>query len=132
MIILSQTTDKLQVKLNDTATKQMDCFVTWRDNRLEPVVILNVFTPNRTIATTNDTTKVTLVEGPAENLKRTVDFISIHNKNGSAHKVTILFDDGTVNVILWKGEIAADERLQYTDTNGFTVFTAIGAIKYAV
>jgi hypothetical protein len=131
MIILSETTDKITIKLDDTVTaNQMQCFATWRDTRLEPVVILNVFIPNRSITTTNNTTEVDFILGPTVDLKRTVDFISVYNANSSSHTLTILFKTLTTSTILWKGTLAAGERLQYTDMSGFVAYEDDGSIKY--
>lgn len=131
MLILSETTDKITIKLDDSVSvNQMECFATWRDNRLEPVVILNVFIPNRSIVTTSNTTEVDFVVGPNVDLKRTVDFISIYNTNSSSHTLTILFKTSTTSTVLWKGVLAAGERLQYTDMGGFVAYEDDGSIKY--
>jgi len=133
MIILSEPGDKLQVRLNNYETeKALDCFCTWRDNYLEPKVILNVFVPNRTITITEGATPIDLVVAPLAELKRTIDFISIINTNNRAHIVIITFVTATTETILYSSSLAVGERLQYTDMTGFITYDVNGAMKYKV
>jgi hypothetical protein len=132
MIALTELTDKITIKLDGSvANEQMQCIATWKDHRLLPVVILNVYIPDKAVGVTNDTTEVDLITAPAPDFKRTVDFISIYNTNSTEHILTILFRTNTSSTIIWRGELDAGERVQYTNENGFMAFDNEGAIKYA-
>jgi hypothetical protein len=126
MIILSQTTDNLQIVLaGNITTNQLQCSTFWRD------VTETTYVPGRTIAATNNTTDVNIVAAPAESTQRIIDYISIYNADTVNATVTVKLDANGTECILFKGVIATGEMLQYNDKNGFTVMTIAGAIKQA-
>jgi len=123
MIILIST-DKLQVKLNGSvATNQLQCFTSWRDRTS------TTFVAGRTSVNTNNTTDVDIVGSPASDAQRVVDLVNIYNNDTTSATVTIKFDVGGVECILWKGILNPQERVEYTDANGFRSFTNGGAEK---
>jgi len=126
MIILSQTTDNLQVALAGNITaNQLQCSTFWRD------VTETTYVPGRTVAATNNTTDVNIAAAPAESTQRIIDHISIYNADTVNATVTVKLDANGTEYILFKGVIATGEMLQYNDKNGFTVMTIAGAIKQA-
>ena len=124
MIILTETTDNIQVALaGNVTTNQLQCFASWRD------ITTADYIPGRTLANTNNTTDVNIVTSPASSTKRVVDFISIYNRDTVNATVTIKMDANSTEYILWKGILAAGETLQYNDKTGFSVLTLVGAVK---
>lgn len=131
MIVLTGVNDTLQVVLDGTvATNQMQCFATYKDHHLQPIVIINVYIPDRVTVQTNNTSVVNFITGPGKKVRREVDFISIYNTNSSPHELTMLFKSAACECIIYRGVIGAGERLQYTDINGFMLYDNAGAIKY--
>jgi hypothetical protein len=124
MIILSQTTDKIQVVLGGTVTaNQMQCLSFWRDTTATEYV------PGRTLVNTNNITAVDLVGSPISGHQITVDFLSVYNNDTSNQTLTVKFNANSVEYILWKGVLGAAEKLEYSDKMGFVVIANNGGMK---
>lgn len=124
MIILTETTDKLQIVLGGAvAANQLRCFAAWRD------ITATTYTPGRTLANTNDTTDVDLVGAPAASTQRVIDFLSVYNADSANSVVTIKFDANGTEYELWKATLGAGERLEYQEGQGFRIFANNGSIK---
>lgn len=124
MIILSQTTDKIRVVLeNSVATNQMQCYASFRDSNNA------TFSPSRNAVATNNVTAVDLVAAPDSGYYRGIDYLSVFNKDTAANTVTVTLSlNGTeyelVSVVLLPGE-----KLEYTDAAGFVARTVTGRTK---
>ncbi len=124
MLVLTETTDTLQVVLGGTVTtNQLRCLASWRD------VTTTAYTPGRTVTNTNNTTDVNLVGSPAASTQRVVDFVNVYNADTASATVTIKFDANGTEYIVWKGALAAGEAVSYTDDAGFVVLSANGITK---
>lgn len=127
MIILSATTDKIQVVLGGSVTaNQLECLATWRD------VTTDTFTPGRTIAVTNNTSDVDIVGSPSSSTQRVVDHISVYNKDTVSATVTVKFDANGTEYILFKALVDTGEKVEYTNEGGWKVLTNVGSIKTSV
>lgn len=127
MIILSETTDSLQIVLGGAiTTNQLKCMTSWRDRTSTS------FVAGRTVANTNDTTDVNLASAPAASTQRVIDFISIYNDDTVNAVVTIKLDANGTEYILCKVTLASTERLQYQEGVGFQVFASTGALKQSI
>lgn len=124
MIILTETTDNLQVVLGGSVTtNQLQCMSSWRD------ITTSAYTPGRTLVNTNNTTDVNLVASPASSTQRVVDFVNIYNRDTVSQTVTVKLDANGTEYILWSGSLATTEMLSYNEGVGFRVFSANGMIK---
>lgn len=124
MIILSQTTDNLQVVLGATVTtNQLRCFSSWRD------IDTTAYTAGRKVINTNNTTDVNIVDAPASSTQRVVDTVNIFNADTLSATVTVKFDDNGTEFTLWSGVLSAGERLEYSEGQGWRAFTSQGSIK---
>lgn len=124
MIILTETTDNLQVVLGGAiTTNQLRCYATWRD------VTTSTYTPGRTVTNTNSTTDVDVVEAPASSTQRVVDTLTIYNADTANAVVTVKFDANGTEYELIKVTLAPQERLEYVEGQGFSVYTTAGALK---
>lgn len=124
MIVLTETTDKVQVVLGGSiTTNQLQCAAFWRD------VTTTAYSPGRTLINTNNTTDVDVVGSPVLSTQRVIDFLSVYNRDTVNATVTVKLDANGTEYILWKGILATGEMLQYNDKNGFTCTTIAGAIK---
>jgi hypothetical protein len=127
MIILTETTDNLQVVLGGAiTTNQLQCVASYRD------ITTTAYTPGRVVADTNSTTDVNLVTAPAGSTQRVVDFLMIFNRDTVNATVTIKFDANGTEYILFKATLATGEMLQYQDGVGFNVIANSGAIKQSI
>jgi hypothetical protein len=125
VIILSQTTDKIQVVLTATvATNQLQCVSCWRDITAAPTYVAG-----RSVGNTNNTTDIDLVAAPAASTQRIIDYLSVYNADTATQTVVVKFDANGTDYILWRGEILTGERLEYENGKGWTVTTAAGLIK---
>lgn len=125
MIVLSQTTDKIQVILDGAvATNQAHCIACWRDITSTPT-----YTAGRSIANTNNTTDVDLVAAPSASTQRVIDYIGVYNNDTATITLTVKFDASGTDIILWRGSLAKGEHLEYENGKGWTVKTAGGLIK---
>lgn len=126
MLILTETTDNLQVVLGGNVTaNQLQCFASYRD------ITTTAYTPGRIGVNTNNTTDVNLVPAPASSTQRVIDFISVFNADTVSATVTIKLDANGTESIIWKGILQTGEKLQYTDDRGFSVLDTNGLTKTA-
>ena len=127
MIILSETTDNLQVVLGGAiTTNQLQCFTAWRDRTS------STFIAGRTVINTNSTTDVTIAAAPASSTQRVIDYISIYNRDTVNATVTVKLDANGTEYILFKCTLATGESIQYQEGVGFNVFANSGAIKQSI
>jgi hypothetical protein len=121
MIILTETTDKIQVSLSEAViSSQLQCIASYRDASISD------FVPGRTATATNNTTDVDIVPSPTAGYARSVDYISIYNKDIKAADVTVKLNLNSVQYTLWKGIISTGEKLEYINGLGFLVKDSIG------
>jgi hypothetical protein len=124
MIILTNTTDSIQIKLGSTVTTaQMRCFASYRDTTATDI------TPKRNVVITNNTTYVDLVGSPAASTQRIVDYISVHNSDTGNEIVTISFNDNGTLYELFVTTLAAGEKIEYQEGLGFKVISNAGSVK---
>lgn len=127
MIILSETTDNLQIVLSGAVTtNQLQCFTSWRDRTA------TTFVAGRTVTNTNNTTDVNLAAAPASSTQRVIDFISIYNNDTTNKTVTIKLDANGTEYKLFVVTIATGEAIQYNEGSGFIVIATTGAIKQSI
>lgn len=127
MIILSETTDNLELVLGGAVTtNQLQCFTSWRDRTS------TTFVAGRSLKDSNNTTSVVLAVAPAASTQKIIDFISVYNKDTVNATVTIKFDANGTEYILFKTTLAPDERIEYQEGKGFQVFASTGAVKQSI
>ena len=115
MIILTSTSDKLQVVLGGAVTtNQLQCYASFRD------VGATSYTPDCQDSTTNNTTDVNVVSSPGSGLKRVIDYVSVWNADTVAATVTLKYEDSGGNeTILWKGTLATGFGVEYVEGVGW-------------
>jgi hypothetical protein len=124
MIILSNTTDKVQVFLTSAVTTtELSCFVSYRDTTSTSI------TPIRNVTLTNGVASVDLVGSPASSTQRIVDYLSIYNTDTSIAEVTVRFVDNVTYYKLCVIRLAPGEKIEYQDGEGFKVVSNGYAIK---
>lgn len=124
MIVLTETTDNLQVVLGGSVTtNQLLCMSSWRD------ITTTAYTPGRTVTNTNDTTDVNIVTAPGSSTQRVIDYLSIYNADTVSATVTVKFDANGTEYTIWSGTLATGERLEYVDGAGFVVMAVNGIPK---
>lgn len=127
MIILTNTTDKIQVRLGTTVTTtQFRCFASYRDTTASSI------TPLRNVLNTNNTTYVDLVGSPSSSTQRIVDYLSVYNSDTGNEVVTIAFNDNGTLYELFVATLAPGEKIEYQEGQGFKVLTNAGSIKTSV
>jgi hypothetical protein len=125
MLILSTTTDKIQVILGGAiATNQLDCVATYKD------ISTSAYSGSApSLVATNNTTAVDLVDSPASSTQRIVDFISVFNTDTANATVTIRLNrNGTLGT-LFKCVLGIGELMTYTEGQGWVVYQNNGSIK---
>jgi hypothetical protein len=114
MIILSETTDTLQIVLGgNVTTNQLECYTSWRDRTS------TTFVAGRTVINTNNTTDVTIAGAPAGSTQRVIDYISVYNDDTVNATVTIKLDANGTEYILYKGVLTNGATLTYVDGQGW-------------
>lgn len=115
MIVLTETTDKIQVVLGGAiTTNQLPCVANYRD------ITTSAYTPGRNLVNTNNTTDVDLVGSPASSTQRVIDFLNVYNADTVNATVTIKLDANGTEYVLYKGILGTGESLTYTSESGFT------------
>lgn len=118
MLILSNTTDKIQIYLGaNVASSQLSCMSVYRDTTTTSIA------PLRNVVNTNNTTLVDLVGSPASSTSRVVDYISVFNGDTQSAQVIIEFSDNGTLYTLFKSRIAPNERVEYQESSGFRVIS---------
>ncbi len=126
MLILSSTTDTIEVLLSASTTNPLECTAFYHD------INTTSDEPKRTRTTTNGTTAVTIVPAPSVGFQRIVDSIIISNTNTSAVNLTIRYNDnGTFSRLLFVN-LGIDESIQYSKQDGFKTYTNNGALKQTI
>lgn len=124
MIVLTQTTDVIQVLLGGAVTTaQLNCMANYRD------ITTTAYTPGRTIANTNNTTAVAIVPSPGASTQRVVDFLSVFNADTVNAQVTIRFSDNGTFYTLFRCVLGPGEKLEYIDGQGFRAINTAGSVK---
>jgi hypothetical protein len=112
MLILSSTSDKLQLSLGSAGT--IDVHASWMDNVAGAVGPGRTNTPTISTATTVD-----IVPAPAAGTQRNVKTLHVRNRGAAANTVTVLHTDGTVTVSLHSVILLPGSTLEYIDEVGF-------------
>lgn len=124
MIILSNTTDSLQVVLASAiTTSQLKCYVAYRDTTATTI------TPNRAVANTNSTTPVTLLSAPAASQQKIVDYLSIYNSDTANAVVNVYINSNSTTYKLTETTLGPGEKLEFQEGQGFRNLTADGSLK---
>lgn len=124
MIILSNTTDKIEVILTGNVTaNQLPCVSFWRD------VTTIAYTPGRAVINSNNTTAVDVSGSPGESTQRVLDFVSVFNADTAPSIVTIRYNAGGTTYTLYKATLNAGDKIEYTDKTGFQVIGASNGVK---
>lgn len=124
MIILSATTHSLVAVLDGApTTTQPRALVSFRD------ITTTTYTPTSTATQLNGATPVTLCAAPSASHQSVIDFVSVFNGDTDAVSLTISFDISGTLTTLWRGVLAAEETLTFTDAGGWmrTVPAVAGA-----
>lgn len=126
MIILSSTTDSLQVVLAGAiTTNQLRCYVAYRDTTSTTI------TPNRAVTNTNSTTPVTLLSAPSASAQKIVDYISIYNADTANATVTLYINSSSTTYKLTETVLNPGEKLEFQEGHGFRSLTNDGSLKIA-
>ncbi len=124
MIILSTTSDQIQVVLDSSVTTtQLQCYACYRDTTTTSI------TPGRKAIATNNTTAAELVGSPASSTQRVVEYISVYNKDTANATVTLSLYISTTLYTLLKTTLQPGDRLEYQQGSGFRVLASDGAIR---
>lgn len=124
MIILSNTTDSLQVVLGGAiTTNQLRCYVSYRDTTSSTI------TPNRAVTNTNGTTPVTLLSAPASLSQKIVDYLSIYNADTATAVVSVYINSSSVTYELIDTILNPGEKLEFQEGHGFRSLTSDGSLK---
>lgn len=124
MIVLTETTDNLQVVLGGAVTtNQLQCVSSWRD------ITTTAYTPGRTVVSSNNTTDVNIVAAPASSTQRVVDLLSVYNADTADATVTIKLDANGTEYILWKDVLSPGNTVRFIEGAGFNVYRTYQSIK---
>jgi hypothetical protein len=127
MINLVDTNDTLQIVLaGAVTTNQAVCYASWTDRVGTPVTD---YLPGELDVLSNDTTAVNIVTSPAAGNIRQVKYLNIYNNDTAAMTVTVRFTNNATLRTLLTVVLQVGERIEYTDVNGWSVYTSTGAVK---
>ena len=127
MLILTQTTDKIQVKLSGTvASAQLQCYSSYRDSTSSSI------TPGRTVVLTNNTTYVDIVPSPSASTSRSVEYLSVYNSDTASATVTFSVNDNGTIYEINIATISAGQKVEYQAGVGFRVLDELGSEESAL
>jgi hypothetical protein len=124
MLILSATTDKVQVVLSgNITTNQLRCYSSYNDTTTTSI------TPGRIVTLTSNTTPVDIVTSPSASTQRVVGYLSVYNSDTANATVTINLVSSSTNYGLYKATLLPGEKLEYQQGQGFKTIATDGSIK---
>jgi hypothetical protein len=122
MLFLASVSDKVSLAVSPGVA--LDVHASFMDS------LGSTVTPGRENTKTTTETAVDVVLAPPASTVRSVKTLHIMNKEVSAPAdVTVEHRDGVSVIELSKATLAAGEKLQYVEGQGFRVYDADGAIK---
>lgn len=122
MIILSQTTDILEVKMGGAkTTNEAQCFTSWRD------ITTTSFSPDKLPVNTNGSTPVSVAGSPAASTQRVVDLLNIYNADTVTQTITVQFNANGTRYVMISASLATGESLVYQEGSGWSHLNASGA-----
>jgi len=114
MLILANTTDKLEINLGGTvAANQAQVVTSWRD------VTSTTYTPGRTAVLSNNTTDVDISGSPAASTQRVIDHINVYNADTALATVTITYDANGTEYVLHSVTLQPGETLIFAEGVGW-------------
>jgi hypothetical protein len=127
MLILNNTTDSLQVLLDGAiTTNELDCTASFRETTT------TTFEPKTSDISTNGATAVTLVSAPSASTQRVIDDVSIFNNDTVNATVTVRYNRNGTFRQQFRATLSPNEKIQYTDKNGWGVYNTAGALKQSL
>lgn len=121
MLILTQTTDKIQVKLSGSVTSaQLQCYSSYRDSTSSDI------TPGRTVTLTNNTTYVDIVPSPSASTSRSVEYLSVYNSDTASATVTFSINDNGTLYEINVATLSAGQKAEYQAGVGFRALDELG------
>lgn len=122
-MILSSTDHKIQVVLGGAVTtNQMPYTVSYIDGSITE------YTPTQGFGTTNSTTAVDLITGPATGQRR-MQHMTLYNADTVSAVVTVRYNNAGTTYVMWKGTLQVGDTLQYLTATGFQVIDESGNQK---
>ena len=114
MLILANTTDKLEINLGGTVdANQLQVVTSWRD------VTATTYTPGRTAVLSNNATDVDISGSPGASTQRVIDHVNVYNADTAAATVTITYDANGTEYVLHRTILAPLETLTYSEGVGW-------------
>jgi|WetSurMetagenome_2_1015567.scaffolds.fasta_scaffold00157_41 hypothetical protein len=108
-------TDTLQIVLAAAKTaNDMDVVIKYRDDGV------TTLTHERMLTNSNGLTDVNILTSPIAGHTYLVDNISIYNRDSVLHNVTVKYDVSAAEKILYKGDVAAGGKLEYSNASGWS------------
>lgn len=127
MLILTNTTDNLQVVLDSAiTTNELSCYASFR------VTTTTGITPQRSVLSTNGTTPVNIVGSPSASTERVLDYLSVYNIDVASAVVNVILNDNGTPFVLFRCTLGVGEKLEYVDGTGFRVMANTGSVKTSV
>jgi hypothetical protein len=124
MLILSTTTDKIQVVLSGNVTaSQLRCYASYNDTTTTSIA------PGRNATLTNNTTAVDLVASPSASTQRVISYLSVYNADTASATVTINVVSSSTSYSVFITTLSAGEKLEYQQGEGFRVLASDGSLK---
>jgi hypothetical protein len=124
MLILSGTTHQVRLTLAlATTTNAVEIVFSYVD------VTTTSATPTGSSTTKTTTTAADMLGSPAASTQRVVKYLSLCNTDTASCTGTFSHYDGTNARRLWRGVLAANESVVYTEAAGWVVFNASGVPK---
>jgi len=124
MLILSTTTDKIQVVLSgNVATTQLKCYAAYNDTTTTSIA------PGRNATLSNSTTAVDLVASPSASTQRVVNYLSVYNADTANATVTVNLVSSSTSYAIYKATLFPGEKIEYQQGDGFKTIATDGSIK---
>jgi hypothetical protein len=123
MLILDTSGKLLEVVLDAVPSAELPWTASWVD------VTSTNFTPGSADGTTNGTTAVTVMAGPASGVTRKLQFLSIHNLSDARQRVVLRVNNGGSYRTVLDAMLGVGEQIQFTDVDGFQAMDPNGCVK---
>ena len=125
MIVISGASENINGDLDDAADPNVTCMAFYEDYDHEGKLV----DVGAKYTAFSGTTDVNLVAAPGADKRRVVKSLHIYNADDANSTVTVWWDDGTNEPVLFKAVMATLTHLYYEQGYGWKVLSATGQLS---
>lgn len=126
MYVLNSISSSMRFKLGTAATtNQVTCVAAFEDRRIDAENGM----PGNQLATSNNTTIVSIVDAPTSGVSRTVQQITVYNADTAAAALKIYYTQSGTDYTVFAATLESGSSAYYEWKQGWTVVSSLGDLQ---